>query len=404
MPKRPCSVNFTTEGSTILCADKFGDVYALPLFAPLIKEDDATDLGSCASTTTAEQKVVVPFVPSATELTVHTKRNQQALRNQQTATTKAAGRKALSFDHKLLLGHVSLLTDLKYVTVPYESARGMVTRSYILTADRDEHIRISRGLPQAYITEGYCLEHTEFVSKMCIPPWNPHILISGGGDDYLLAWDWMNTVVRQRIELRALVDPFLRDPMRDSQSDGQQADSNSFATSIAVSGIWAMQTSGGINGQADGHIIVTCEGLVQQGTSFVYYANATSLSALLVYSITNEGSVEQCATLHTEGNVLDVAILTSELSLLYSMDNLHIPNSTDTIQTTIDRPIFGSYTYAHNSDSWIKDSIMGRTVTAINQWASTKQCHPLDLHKQSRTVKEMLYSIRRLRKRDQDDD
>ena len=260
MPKRPCSVNFTTGGSTILCADKFGDVYALPLIAPLTDEYDAPDLGSCPSTTAAEQKITVQFVPSATELTVHTKRNQQALRNQQTAITRAAGRKALSFNHQLLLGHVSLLTDLKYVTVPHESPSGMVTRSYILTADRDEHIRVSRGLPQTYITEGYCLEHTEFVSKMCIPLWNRRILISGGGDDYLLVWDWINTAVRQRIELRAFVDLFLRNRMRDSRDDRQQADGNRITTGIAVSGIWAIQTSDGIDGQADGHIVVTCEG------------------------------------------------------------------------------------------------------------------------------------------------
>ena len=260
MPKRPCSVTFTTEGATILCADKFGDVYALPLFVSFTNKHDTTDLRSCAGTTTVEQKGAVPFVPSATELTVHTKRNQQALRNQQTATTTVGGRKAFTFDHQLLLGHVSLLTDLKYITVPHETSSGMVTRSYIITADRDEHIRISRGLPQAYITEGYCLEHSEFVSRMCIPPWNRQILISGGGDDYLLVWDWLNTTVRQRIELRALVDLFLPSRKGDSPGNGQQADSNSAAAAIAVSGIWAIQTSDGIDGQANGHIVVTCEG------------------------------------------------------------------------------------------------------------------------------------------------
>ena len=134
-----------------------------------------------------------------------------------------------------------------------------------------------------------------------------------------------------------------------------------------------------------------------------FCADAISLSALLVYSISKEGLVEQCATLETEGNVVDVAILTSELSLFYSMDNLHASNSTAIVQTTSGRPIFGSYTYLRSSDSWIKDSVVGPTITAINQWASRRQCHPLDLYNQSSTVKELLYSMERLRKNDQDD-
>lgn len=65
------------------------------------------------------------------------------------------------------------------------------TREYIITADRDEHIRVSRGIPQAHVIEGYCLGHEEFVSRLCVAPGGREdILISGGGDDYLLVWDW----------------------------------------------------------------------------------------------------------------------------------------------------------------------------------------------------------------------
>ena len=31
MPKRPCAVALTPDESTLLCADKFGDIYSLPL-------------------------------------------------------------------------------------------------------------------------------------------------------------------------------------------------------------------------------------------------------------------------------------------------------------------------------------------------------------------------------------
>lgn len=56
---------------------------------------------------------------------------------------------ASGFEHKLLLGHVSMLTDIALVVLN--------GRNYIITADRDEHIRISRGIPQSHIIEGFCL-------------------------------------------------------------------------------------------------------------------------------------------------------------------------------------------------------------------------------------------------------
>jgi len=49
---------------------------------------------------------------------------------------------------QLVLGHTSLLTSFTLS----EDER------YIITADRDEHIRIS-WYPQSYCIEGYCLGH-----------------------------------------------------------------------------------------------------------------------------------------------------------------------------------------------------------------------------------------------------
>ena len=120
--------------------------------------------------------------------------------------------------------------------------------------------------------------------------------------------------------------------------------------------------------------------------------------------MSNQGWVEQCATLETEGNVVDVAIVAGELSLIYSMDNLHASNSTTITQTASGRPALGSYTYLRSSGSWIRDSVMGPTVIAINDWASMRQCHLLDLHNQLSTARDLLYSTERLRKREQDDD
>ena len=85
------------------------------------------------------------------------------------------------FKHELLLGHVSMLTDIASATVG--------SRSYIVTADRDEHIRVSRGIPQAHIIEGFCQGHEEFVSRLCFT--KSRHLVSGGGDAYLYVWDWL---------------------------------------------------------------------------------------------------------------------------------------------------------------------------------------------------------------------
>jgi tRNA (guanine-N(7)-)-methyltransferase subunit TRM82 len=89
---------------------------------------------------------------------------------------------AHAFEHALLLGHVSMLTA---ITIGLHEGQ-----SFIITADRDEHIKVSRYIPQAYHIENFCLGHREFVNSLHIPGQVPGILISGGGDDELFIWDW----------------------------------------------------------------------------------------------------------------------------------------------------------------------------------------------------------------------
>jgi tRNA (guanine-N(7)-)-methyltransferase subunit TRM82 len=126
--------------------------------------------------------------PAANTFTVHSKRNLEALEHQrkQLEFEKSKGGEskpeAPGFDLTLLLGHVSMLTSL-LVT----ETQG---RKYILTGDRDEHVRVSRYIPQAHIIEGFCLGHKEFVSDMTIPLRREDTLVSGGGDDELFIWDW----------------------------------------------------------------------------------------------------------------------------------------------------------------------------------------------------------------------
>ena len=254
-------MTLTSDESTILCADKFGDVYSLPLFQSNENEkisQDATD--SVPSDLTAEAKTT-SVVPSASSLTVHTKRNQRALQDQQKSVKTVSEKSFPGFNHQLLLGHVSLLTDLVHVTLHPGQSGSRALRSYILTSDRDEHIRVSRGLPQAHIIHGYCLEHTEFVSKLCVPCFNPRMLISGGGDDYLLVWDWLNGRVQQRLDIKHLIDAHRLDVLPDTWS-GSTLGKPQGNGHIAISGIWAMKTTLGCPDSVEGEVIITCEGYV----------------------------------------------------------------------------------------------------------------------------------------------
>ncbi|POS76926.1 WD repeat domain-containing protein [Diaporthe helianthi] len=196
MPKRPCSVVIMPDNQTILSADKFGDVYSLPLIpsqtAAAQEQKESSPATASPSPAPAEEK---PFKSQANELTVHTKRNRMALLDQQISAKSAKARGGAHkaevpfFERTLLLGHVSLLTA---VTLGHD-ARG---RPYIITADRDEHIRVSRGtMEQAHVTEAFCMGHGEFVNRLCIADGagagTGDVLVSGGGDPDLFVWSWL---------------------------------------------------------------------------------------------------------------------------------------------------------------------------------------------------------------------
>ena len=230
MPKRPSAIVLVDGDNTILYGDKFGDVYSLPLIP---------EKAVVAPVEAPTPSVPKPFKPSASTLTVHTKKNLRSLEQQLQTVTSKTEKVSPSFEHRLLLGHVSMLTALALVSFPDEpQSNGQ--RRYILTADRDEHIRVSRGPPQAFIIHGYCLGHTSFVSKLCVPQWAPKILISGGGDNFILVWDWMQNRIIQRMPL---------DIGQDNTED----------INIAVAGIWAIPSSSP-NHKSSGSILVAVEG------------------------------------------------------------------------------------------------------------------------------------------------
>ncbi|RKO86136.1 hypothetical protein BDK51DRAFT_24019, partial [Blyttiomyces helicus] len=91
----------------------------------------------------------------------------------------------------LIIGHVSMLTGLAV------SPDG----NHILTAERDEKIRVSR-FPHCFDVEQFCLGHREFVSTIQILPFAPDLAISGGGDPSLLVWEYVKGKPVQRVMLR----------------------------------------------------------------------------------------------------------------------------------------------------------------------------------------------------------
>ncbi|KAL8642783.1 MAG: hypothetical protein Q9228_000574 [Teloschistes exilis] len=178
------------------------------------------------------------------------KRNQKTLQHQKSLTKRKPRKNVATFEHKLLLGHVSLLTDVACVSVSDPGNTDAQKRTYIITADRDEHIRVSRGIPQSHVIEGFCLGHNQFVSQLCVPSWDKRILISGGGDDYLLVWDWLSSHVLYQIDLRTLINDFTqRHCSHEIETAGSQ-----WQKAIAVSKILAVESTSSQSQVKDGDI------------------------------------------------------------------------------------------------------------------------------------------------------
>ncbi|KAI1263123.1 hypothetical protein F5Y18DRAFT_142626 [Xylariaceae sp. FL1019] len=274
MPKRPCSLAFSADGQTILSADKFGDVYALPLITAPEPEAVITPGSTPAPNTTSQT------LHGANSFTVHSGRNRRALEHQQRQReankSQDATKEGPSFTHELLLGHVSLLTCVI-------SAKDTQGRPYIITGDRDEHIRVSRGMPQAHVIQTYCLGHSSFVNALCLP--QPEILVSGGGDNELFVWDWLAGRLLSTVDLLARVHEVTPD-----------------ACKIAVVKLCVWETDGGR------YIIAICE----------------KVPALFSFKL-QDNKLLPVQTFQTAGNALDImAINTKILVSIDSDDSLLI--------------------------------------------------------------------------------
>ncbi|KAF8477005.1 hypothetical protein BDZ91DRAFT_778193 [Kalaharituber pfeilii] len=313
MPKRLCALrllenklNMTEEeevdidGVVIICADKFGDVYSLPLIYTPGKTP------TLAPGTTPDSNIISqPKIAGGGIIT--TERNKKAAQKAAKIVSRDSianlEAKELPFKHKLLLGHVSLLIDVLPVTLKMELDGGkMLERTWILSADKDEHIRVSR-YPHSYVIEGFCLGHTSYVAKLLVPSWDKRTLISGGGDEYLLRWNWLEGKILQKIDLKEPVSKALetvkqnKAKIRESKIRRGAMDVDREETKadeefqISVTGLWEYRNEETRRQQ----VLVSVEGL----------------PVLIVFADNGSDGCRYSTTVGTLGNVLDVAIIDS---------------------------------------------------------------------------------------------
>ncbi|KAM6934118.1 tRNA (guanine-N(7)-)-methyltransferase non-catalytic subunit wdr4 [Xenentodon cancila] len=93
----------------------------------------------------------------------------------------------------LKMGHLSML--LAVVVSP--------DNKYIITADRDEKIRVSHHR-SPYNIQSFCLGHRQFVSTLHIPSGHPCWLLSGSGDGTLKLWEYKSGNLLQSCDLQQL--------------------------------------------------------------------------------------------------------------------------------------------------------------------------------------------------------
>ena len=127
------------------------------------------------------------------------------------------------------------------------------------------------------------------------------------------------------------------------------------------------------------------------------------IPALFVFHFSGDKlSFREC--LIADGNVLDLTVLKEQKSILYSMDNVHEPFSTNTFQQNDGRPVLGTYSYIQTEKRWVSRANalqdLNKAVDAINIWATTEYASK----EEQNTLSERLYGIEHLRKRGLEED
>ncbi|KAF5336721.1 hypothetical protein D9758_015084 [Tetrapyrgos nigripes] len=244
LPKRPTSTVFTDDGQTIVVADKFGDVFSYPLHPeptpsketqpeatsernpqadpehtrqPEPSKSTSGSVAEPSNTTTDLNPDPTSSQPSQSQNSKDPNPEpepepepKKAKRRRKPKGPKKPENPPVPRDSlvshaatsgTLILGHTSLLIACLLA----KDEKGL---NYIVTSDRDEHIRVS-WYPQGYVIESYCLGSTQFISALHIPSFQPSVLISGGGDKSLMVWDWLSGKLHCEIVIWDKVEKFV---------------------------------------------------------------------------------------------------------------------------------------------------------------------------------------------------
>ncbi|EGW30051.1 uncharacterized protein SPAPADRAFT_63667 [Spathaspora passalidarum NRRL Y-27907] len=284
LAKRPCSISFDAGNENVVVADKFGDVYSIPI--------DTNE--------PVPEKELAP-----------------------------------------ILGHVSMLSD-----VLVTSYKG---KQFIITGDRDEHIRIS-NYPKSYVIKNFLFGHREFVSDLYVSEHDPSVLISGGGDDFICLWHWFDNELLTKVELRDLVEEYLHDghlpPARFLTEDSKKE--------ISIAKISTLKTD-------DSYFLIV---LVE------------NTRCLLVFEINDDFTVTHNQTITIDNSIVDFSIDESNKRIIASVD-------------TESSQLFEAFKYEQGKfsiDSSLEQSF--KSVTDAN---------PFDV--ESKSDFQQLYYINSMRKR-----
>jgi tRNA (guanine-N(7)-)-methyltransferase subunit TRM82 len=179
--KRPSCVVFANDNQ-ILVGDKFGDAYMFDAH----DEDSHFKTRVNLSKTNAQKKAdkrarIAKLQAEQAKPSLDAKQDENEGEDEEEPVKDSAGR-----THLPILGHVSILTDM------------VVAGDRVITADRDEHVRVSH-FPKSYIIEHFLLAHKSFVTSLLLVD---DKLISGGGDDFLAVWDWRQGKLQGQISLQ----------------------------------------------------------------------------------------------------------------------------------------------------------------------------------------------------------
>ena len=250
----------------------------------------------------------------------------------------------------------------------------------------------------------------------------PEVLVSGGGDDFLMVWDWINGRARQEVGLGELAEGVRRGIRAGAgagagsggaivgEGGGKQAQDGdggkTAGTGVAVSGIWSFETG---PPHSDEGAAAAASAAARTGAVLVA---CEALPALLIFHLDADGKLAHVRTLLTAGNVLDVCVDTNRKRVFYAMDNVHAPGATNALRgaekgRSEARPWIGGFGYGADGLGSERDGRDGdedggvsvlAVTRAINGFAAEEE-EPLTAGMDEAGLGDLLYGIEHLRKR-----